>query len=54
VVVCRKNDRLGVFSKLWLPKGYPAYYVETPRLSYIKMRLKGYLAKYGTPEGYPG
>jgi hypothetical protein len=25
---------------------------EKSRLSYIKMRLKGYPAKYGSPEGY--
>jgi hypothetical protein len=25
---------------------------EKSRLSYIKMRLKGYPTKYGSPEGY--
>jgi hypothetical protein len=28
--------------------------LEKSRLSYIKMGLKGYPAKYGSPEGYPG
>jgi hypothetical protein len=28
--------------------------LEKSRLSYIKMGLKGYPAKYGSPKGYPG